>query len=59
MMDRGPGCGYFPEPAKLLFISENPEEKEAVRQEFERAGLNLNYVGGSQYLVAYLRTRGN
>ena len=31
-MDWGPDPGYLPDPAKLLFISNNPEEKEAVRR---------------------------
>ena len=52
----GPGAG----PGELLrvgqvdIIADNPEDEEAARREFEREGLNLNYVGGSQYLGAYL-----
>ena len=46
MMDQGPDQGYFPEQAKSLFIADTPEEKEAANREFERAGLNLNYVDG-------------
>ena len=46
-MDEGPEWGYFPEPVKSLFIADNPEEEEAVKQEFDRVGLNLTYVGGS------------
>ena len=49
-MDRG----YFPDPNKLLFIFNNPEDEDAARPEFEQAGLNLNYVCGSRYLGAYL-----
>ena len=44
LIDRGPDRGYFPEPAKSLFIANNPEKKEAAKREFERTGLNLNYV---------------
>ena len=39
--------GNLPNPAKLLYIAEKPEDKETVRQKFERAGLNINYVDGS------------
>ena len=53
-MDQGPNRGYFPEPAKSLFIAENPEDEEATNREFDRSGLNLNYVGVSRYLGAYL-----
>ena len=31
LLGRGPYQGYFPEPSKSLFISYNPEEKEAAR----------------------------
>ena len=48
MMDWGPDRGYLYEPVKLRFISVNPEEEEAARQECKQAGLNLNCVGGSQ-----------
>ena len=37
MMDGGPDWGYFPNLAKLLFITNNPEDKEAKRQELDRA----------------------
>ena len=46
MMDQGPDQGYFPKQANSLFIADTPEEKEAANREFERAGLNLNYVDG-------------
>ena len=49
--------GYLPELAKPIFIADNPEDKEAERWYFERAGINLNYIGGSQYLGAYLGPR--
>ena len=32
LMDQGTDRGYLPEPSKSLFIPDNPEEKEAVRQ---------------------------
>ena len=57
LMDPGLDRGYFPEPAKLLFIENNPEKKEAARRDFKRAGLHLNYVDGSIYLGDYLGPR--
>ena len=48
LMDQGPDRGYFPKTTKSLFISDNLEDKEAARQEFEWAGLNLNYTYGSR-----------
>ena len=56
-MEWGPDRRYFPDPAKSLFIADNPEDKEAERQELERSGLNLNYVDGRQYLGTYLGPR--
>ena len=44
-MARGTDQGYVPEPAKFLFIADNPEDEDAVRQEFERVELNLICVG--------------
>ena len=32
LIDQGPERGYFPEPAKLLFISDKPEEMELTRR---------------------------
>ena len=32
LMDRGPDGGFFPEPARFLFIADNPEEKEASKR---------------------------
>ena len=55
IMDRGLDRGYLPAPAKSLFIADNLKDKEAARCEFKHAGLNLNYVRGSQYLGAYMR----
>ena len=48
LMDWWSDRGYFPKPSELLFILDNPEEEGSTRREFERAGLNLNYIGGSQ-----------
>ena len=49
--------GYLHETDKLIFIDDNPEDEEAETQDFELAGLNFNYVGGSRYLRAYLGPR--
>ena len=53
-MDRGPDRGYFPDPAKSLFISETPGQEEATRGEFAEEGIELNFVSRSWYLRAYL-----
>ena len=44
LVHRGTYWGYFPKPAKSIFIDNNPEDKEAGRQEFDQAGLNINYL---------------
>ena len=54
LMDWGWDQGYFPDPANLLFIDNNPEEKESERWKFDRAGLQITYIDDSQYLGAYL-----
>ena len=59
MMKRGPDRGYFPEPAKSLFISDTPVQEEAAKRVFAVEGLTLNFVIGSTYLVAYLGTQRN
>ena len=41
-MDQGPDRGYLHKPAKYLFITDNPDEKEETRREFEQVGLDLN-----------------
>ena len=51
---RGTDRGYFPEPAKSLFISDTPGQEEAAKQEFSVERLTLNFVSGSRYLGAYL-----
>ena len=54
LMKRGTDRGYFPEPAKYLFISDTPGQEEAAIKEFAEEGLVLNLVSGSRYLGAYL-----
>ena len=46
--------GYLPELSKSLFISDTPGQEESARREFAVEGLELNFVSGSRYLVAYL-----
>ena len=53
-MKRGTGRGYFPKPAKSLFISDTPGQEETAKKEFANEGLCLNFVSGSRYLGAYL-----
>ena len=43
LMDRGAGPGLLPQYRQSLFISDNPEEEESARQEFEWTGLHINY----------------
>ena len=50
LMFRGTDRGYLPKPDNLLFIADNLEDKEAERQDFSQADLNLNYVGVTRYL---------
>ena len=47
-MKRGPDWGYFPEPAKSLFILDNPRQEASAKQEFAKEGLELNFVSGSR-----------
>ena len=54
LMDLEPDGGYFPDMAKLIFIADNLEEKEAESQELEWAGLKITYVDGSQYMGSCL-----
>ena len=51
-MKRGPDRGYFPDPAKSLFILDTPGQEEVVKREFAAEGLILNLVSGSRYLGA-------
>ena len=52
LMRRGPGRGYFPDPDKSLFISDNLGQEAAAKREFEAEELTLNFVSGSRYLGA-------
>ena len=52
LMRRGPGRGYFPEPANSLFILDTLEKEDAAKQEFAVEGLPLNFVSGISYLGA-------
>ena len=54
LMRRGADWGYFPEPAKFLFISYTPGQEEAAKREFAMAVLTLNFVSSTRYLGAYL-----
>ena len=54
LMKRGPDRGYFPEPAKSLFILDTLVQEEAAKREFSVEGLTPNFVSGSRYLGAYL-----
>ena len=44
LVHRGTYWGYFPKQAKSVFVADNPEDKEAGRQGFDQAGLNINYL---------------
>ena len=54
LMKLGLDWGYLLKPSKSLFIADNleEEEEEEAMWEFDRAGLHINYVGGSRYLGA-------
>ena len=52
LMDRGTDRGHFPDPDKSLFIADKTEDEESEKWDFERAGLNLNYVRGRRYVGA-------
>ena len=51
LMDRGSNRGYLDEPAKLLFTTDTPGQKEAAERYFEVERLDLNFVGGSSNWV--------
>ena len=53
-MKMGPGRGYLPDPAKYLFILDNPGQEEVEKREFAVEGITLNFISGSWYLGAYL-----
>ena len=54
LMKRGTDRGYFPDPAKSLFILDTPGQEAAAKREFAAEGLTLNFVSGSRYLGEYL-----
>ena len=54
LMRRRPDRGYFPEPAKSIFILDTPGQEAAAKREFAAEGLTLNFVSGSRYSGAYL-----
>ena len=54
LMKSEPDRVYFPETAKYLFILNTPGQEEAVKRDFAKEGLCLNFVSGSRYLGAYL-----
>ena len=54
VMKRGPDRGYFPKPAKSLFILDTPGQEEAEKRYFSSEGLILNFFSSSWYLGAYL-----
>ena len=56
-MKRGPDRGYFPDPAKSLFVLDTPGQEEAAKREFAVEGLTLNSVSVSRYIGAYLGPR--
>ena len=49
-MRRGTDMGYFPKPAKSIFILDTPMQEEAAKREFDVESLILNFVSGSSYL---------
>ena len=57
LMNRRTDRGYFPEPAKSIFISDTPGQEEAAKREFSVEGLDLNFTSGSMYIGAYLGDR--
>ena len=50
LMKRGPDRGYFPKPAKSLFIADTPGQEKAAKREFSLEGLDLNFISGNRYL---------
>ncbi len=52
-MKCGPPYGYFPEPSKLYYICKADDEP-AARQAFESFCLEINYLGGQQYLGGFI-----
>ena len=56
-MKRGPDWGYFHEPDKSLFITDNQGQEEAEKRGSAKDGLLFNFVSRSPYLGAYLGPR--
>ena len=54
LMEKGLEQGYFPGPAKSLFILDVPGQEEAAKKIISIRGVVLNFVNGSRYLGAYL-----
>ena len=57
LMEKGTYMGYFPNPAKTLFISNMPEQEDTAKREYAAEGIESNFTGGSWYLGAYLSPR--
>ena len=56
-MKRGTDRGYFPEPAKYLFVTDTPGQEEVAKRKFDVEGLDLNFISGSRYIGAYIGPR--
>ena len=54
LLEWGPVRGYYPEPAKSIFICDSPTLEETAKQAFEAEVLKVNVVPGSQYIGAYV-----
>jgi hypothetical protein len=53
LQQRGPKYGYFPEPAKCIYICK-AEDEPIAREEFERLGLHIKYSRGERYLGGFV-----
>ena len=54
LIKRGPDQGYFPDPAKSIFVSDTPGKEEAAKRKFSVKGIDLNFVSSSRYLGSYI-----
>ena len=52
LMKRGTDSRYSPDPAKYLFVFDNPGQEEEAKREFSKEGLVLNLVRCSWCLGA-------
>ena len=59
LMDRKAEQGYLPKPAKSLFIADTPDQEEMAKRDFVVEAIELDSVGGSRYLGAYLFPQGD